>query len=196
MEHALREIRIAAAVVLDADGRMLLVKKRGSPFFMQPGGKIEAGETPVVALRRELAEEVSLDLSDVSAEGVFSAPAANEPGASVVAHVFSARTNRAPHIGCVGSFSPSLYVGESAEGMRGRIACEVLCRSHCKVVWKGEWGFCSLGWCGDDRERRSIDALHWLDLADPAALPLAPLTRDHMVPLARQLAAKPGGELR
>lgn len=142
MEHGLREIRIAAAVVLDADGRMLLVKKRGSPFFMQPGGKIEAGETPVVALRRELAEEVSLDLSDVSAEGVFSAPAANEPGASVVAHVFSARTNRAPHI--------------SAE----------------------------------------IDALHWLDLADPAALPLAPLTRDHMVPLARQLAAKPGGELR
>jgi len=36
-------IPIAAALVCRADGRMLLVRKRGAFAFMQPGGKIEPG---------------------------------------------------------------------------------------------------------------------------------------------------------
>ena len=39
-------IRIVAAVVADERGRLLLVRKRGTTAFMQPGGKPEAGETP------------------------------------------------------------------------------------------------------------------------------------------------------
>jgi len=37
-----RIIRIAAAVLIGPDGRTLLVRKRGTEAFMQPGGKIEA----------------------------------------------------------------------------------------------------------------------------------------------------------
>ena len=47
-------IRIAAALLIGADGQTLLVRKRGTQAFMQPGGKIEAGEQPVHALAREL----------------------------------------------------------------------------------------------------------------------------------------------
>lgn len=33
-------LRIVAAVVLDDDGHVLVVRKRGTTAFMQPGGKI------------------------------------------------------------------------------------------------------------------------------------------------------------
>lgn len=87
-------ILVAAAIVLNGRGQMLSVRKRGTEKFMQPGGKIDAGETPLDALRRELLEEVELDLPDgpdVVGQGVFSAPAAHEPGRTVTAHVFAFR---------------------------------------------------------------------------------------------------------
>ncbi|UVM60301.1 NUDIX domain-containing protein [Pseudomonas sp. B21-010] len=83
-------IRIAAALLLGPDGRTLLVRKRGTRAFMQPGGKIEAHEQPVQALARELEEELGLQIAPAQARylGVFSAPAANEPGFTVQAEVF------------------------------------------------------------------------------------------------------------
>lgn len=84
------EIRIAAAAILREDGATLLVRKRGTSVFMQPGGKIDGDETPVVALQRELFEELALDIQPEDAEylGYFSAPAANEPGCFVSAEMF------------------------------------------------------------------------------------------------------------
>jgi len=83
-------IRIAAALLLDPDGRTLLVRKRGTQAFMQPGGKIEATELPVNALARELEEELGLviDTARTTYLGQFSAPAANEPGYVVQAELF------------------------------------------------------------------------------------------------------------
>lgn len=85
-----KTIRIAAAVLIGPDGRTLLVRKRGTQAFMQPGGKIEAHEQPVNALVRELEEELSLRIEPNSAHylGHFSAPAANEPGFEVQAELF------------------------------------------------------------------------------------------------------------
>ena len=60
-------IRIAAAVLIGPDGRTLLVRKRGTRAFMQPGGKIEAHEQPVNALARELEEELALNIDPASA---------------------------------------------------------------------------------------------------------------------------------
>lgn len=83
-------IHIAAALLIGPDGRTLLVRKRGTQAFMQPGGKIEAHEQPVHALARELEEELGLVIDPAHATflGQFSAPAANEPGYVVKAEIF------------------------------------------------------------------------------------------------------------
>jgi 8-oxo-dGTP pyrophosphatase MutT (NUDIX family) len=85
-----RRIRVSAAVITDAEGRLLLVRKAGTTAFMQPGGKPEAGETAAETLARELAEEINLDVGPAALEplGEFAAAAANEPGFEVVADVF------------------------------------------------------------------------------------------------------------
>lgn len=83
-------IHIAAAVILGADGRMLLVRKRGTEVFMLAGGKIDAGESAPAALRREIAEELGCGIaSPPTPLGRYSAPAANEPGHVVKAALFS-----------------------------------------------------------------------------------------------------------
>ncbi|MHC8318000.1 NUDIX hydrolase [Pseudomonas sp. LB3P31] len=83
-------IRIAAALLIGPGGRTLLVRKRGTQAFMQPGGKIEAHEQAVQALARELEEELGLLIDPAQATylGQFSAPAANEPGFVVQAELF------------------------------------------------------------------------------------------------------------
>ena len=54
------QVRVAAVV---ARGRQILVvehKKREQRYWVLPGGRLEAGETLVAALKRELKEELSL----------------------------------------------------------------------------------------------------------------------------------------
>jgi len=84
---------IAAACLIDADNRLLLVRKRNTRAFMLPGGKREPGESAHEALRRELQEELELSLpaDTLSPLGSFRAAAANEPDTWVEAQVFVAR---------------------------------------------------------------------------------------------------------
>lgn len=83
-------LKIAAAVVSDPDGRLLLVRKHTSSFYMQPGGKIDADETALEALCRELREELGLYISEdkLIPLGMYTAPAANEPGVMLEAHLY------------------------------------------------------------------------------------------------------------
>jgi len=130
-------IRIAAALIDDDSGRMLLVRKAGTPWFMQAGGKIEPGETPFRALQRELLEEVGLALQEDEARyiGQFSSPAANEAGHVVQADIFHVRVR------------PPLAVGAE------------------------------------------IEEAVWVDLLEAEPMPLAPLTRTHVLPLASRMWA-------
>lgn len=86
----MKTILIAAAIVRDEAGRFLLVRKRGSEIFFQPGGKIDAGEQPETALIREIEEELGIRIaeSQLSYAAKMSAPAANELDATVEAELF------------------------------------------------------------------------------------------------------------
>jgi 8-oxo-dGTP diphosphatase len=128
-------ISIVAALIRDAAGRVLLVRKRGTSAFMQPGGKRDPGEDDVTALAREIDEELSCRMvpGSVSPLGHFDCVAANEPGWRVQAAVY-------------------------AVDVEGHVV-----------------------------PRAEIDEIVWVD---PAALPdirLAPLTRDHVLPLVRTI---------
>lgn len=83
-------IEVVAAVVVGPDGRTLLVRKRGTTAFMNPGGKPEAGEGHRDALVRELQEEIGLLVEPTALHplGTFETDAANEPGHALVAHAF------------------------------------------------------------------------------------------------------------
>jgi 8-oxo-dGTP diphosphatase len=125
-------IRIVAALIRDEAGRVLLVRKRGTAAFMQPGGKRDPGEDDATALAREIAEELGCTMvhDSIRPLGEFDAVAANEPGWRVHACLYG--------IDVTGDIVP-------------------------------------------DRE---IDEMIWIDPVSPPDIPLAPLTRDHVLPLA------------
>jgi 8-oxo-dGTP pyrophosphatase MutT (NUDIX family) len=63
-------------------GRLLAVRSRGRDAFYAPGGKLEAGEDHGAALRREIAEElgIELDPATIAPLVVIDAPAHDDPG--------------------------------------------------------------------------------------------------------------------
>ena len=83
-------IRIVAAIILDADGRVLLVRKKNTDAYMQPGGKPLSREAPLLALKREIKEELGAEFNVKRARfaGHFTVPAANEPGLIVDAELY------------------------------------------------------------------------------------------------------------
>ncbi|WP_119273223.1 NUDIX hydrolase [Taklimakanibacter deserti] len=129
-------IRIAAALIRNETGHVLLVRKRGTSFFMQPGGKIEPQETPRRALARELWEELRLSIDEALPHylGKFVAPAAGEEDLIVEAETFD--------------MTITSEVAPAAE----------------------------------------IEEIAWVDPFALPDLPLAALSRDHILPLARKTA--------
>src|ERR1700751_967033 len=57
-------VLVAAGALIDTDGRVLLAErpagKHLAGLWEFPGGKVQPGETPEVALIRELAEEIGI----------------------------------------------------------------------------------------------------------------------------------------
>ena len=72
------------------DGRLLIVRKKGTRLFMMPGGRPEAGETEIQTLSREITEETTATLSDIGLIffGEFEDAAANESGTVVRMKVY------------------------------------------------------------------------------------------------------------
>jgi 8-oxo-dGTP diphosphatase len=128
-------IKVVAALIRDDAGRVLLVRKRGTTAFMQPGGKRDLGEDDMAALAREIAEELGCCLVRDSLQplGEFDAVAANEPG------------------------------------------------------WRVHACLYGIDVTGDIVPNREIAEMVWIDPAAPPDIPLAPLTRDHVLPLASRV---------
>lgn len=84
-------IVVSAVVLEDANGHVLIVRKKGTTSFMHPGGKPEPGEAPERCAVREVEEELGLvlepELLDLVA--VHRTAAANEAGRPLIASVFS-----------------------------------------------------------------------------------------------------------
>ncbi|MFT4299823.1 MAG: NUDIX domain-containing protein [Aeromicrobium sp.] len=92
-------IEVVAALVVEPAGRTLLVRKRGTSYLMNPGGKPEAGERRTEALARELHEEIGLRVPEdaMMLLGTIHTQAANEPGHALIAHCYRIDVPTAEH---------------------------------------------------------------------------------------------------
>lgn len=133
MSGGTRTIRTVAAVIVNDDGCVLVVRKHGSATFIQPGGKRDPGEDSLATLARELDEELGVVLDRGSARrlGEFQAAAVNEPGCTVSGEAFLVQISGHP--------VPAAEIAELA----------------------------------------------WIPLDPPLTFPLAPLSRQHILPAAR-----------
>ncbi|HEX2046030.1 MAG TPA: NUDIX hydrolase [Gaiellaceae bacterium] len=80
--------RIRVAAILRRGNRVLLVRheKHGREYWLLPGGGVNAGETLVKALQRELAEEVGFD-EDIPVEGPVAIADSISPVGAPAKHV-------------------------------------------------------------------------------------------------------------
>ena len=71
-------------IVFDEAGRVLLTQRRDLPFWCLPGGQLEAGETPMEAVVREVAEETGLEVEVERLVGVYCMPRWQAGGATIL----------------------------------------------------------------------------------------------------------------
>jgi mutator protein MutT len=78
------DIYKAAGIIIN-DRKLLFARAKDMDFFIDPGGKIEEGETAEQALVRELNEELTIDvnMADLEFFGEYVAEAANHKGKTV-----------------------------------------------------------------------------------------------------------------
>lgn len=83
------DIRKSGGVIV-RERKFLVTRSAGKDFFIAPGGKLEKDETPEEALKRELEEEIqiNIDLTTLENLGTFYAEAAGKDGLMLEMHVF------------------------------------------------------------------------------------------------------------
>ena len=90
---------LKAGLCLMREGKVLLARSIGDTHFQIPGGKIEPGETDVVALVREVREELAVALKPDSAVYLetFEAAAAGRADTVVEVRLYSGAVDGEPH---------------------------------------------------------------------------------------------------
>jgi mutator protein MutT len=72
--HELVLMPVAAAIVRDEGGRILLQRRSDNGMWSLPGGAIDPGEAPAQAVVREVYEETGLRVRPLSLAGVYGGP--------------------------------------------------------------------------------------------------------------------------
>lgn len=57
----MKKITVAAAVILNKEHELLVVRKQNTQYFMQVGGKLEIDEPPEQTIIREIQEEIGCE---------------------------------------------------------------------------------------------------------------------------------------
>lgn len=91
-------ITVAAAVILNEQHQLLLVRKKNTQFFMQVGGKLEHQELPEKTMLREIREEIGVSGHIQRFIGRFETAAANEAHHQLVSYVYLVVLDQAPQI--------------------------------------------------------------------------------------------------
>ena len=89
-------ITVAAAVILNDQNQLLLVRKKNTQYFMQVGGKLERNEAPEKTMLREIVEEISTSAQIQQFIGRFETLAANEAGHQLVSYVYQVNLDQTP----------------------------------------------------------------------------------------------------
>lgn len=91
-------ITVAAAIILNEQNQLLLVRKQNTRAFMQVGGKLESNEAPEIAIQREILEEIACESEIKQFVGRFETAAANEPDHLLVSYVYEVKLKQTPRI--------------------------------------------------------------------------------------------------
>ena len=83
-----KQIEVVAAIIHDADGRIFATQRgygEWKDWWEFPGGKMEPGETPEEALRREIREELS---TEINVEGLVATVEYDYPKFHLTMHCY------------------------------------------------------------------------------------------------------------
>ncbi|WP_035052996.1 Nudix family hydrolase [Andreprevotia chitinilytica] len=164
-----KTVNVAAGILIRADGAFLLGSRpAGKPYagyWEFPGGKLEAGETALDALRRELIEEMGVT---VTAATPWIVQTFTYPHATVRLHFFRVtgwQGEPQPHEGQAfawqrpGQLTVSPILPANGPILRGLILPEVMALSNANGIGTDEWL--------QRLQDRLAKGLQWLILREP-----------------------------
>ena len=98
--------RVGVFAVIESGGKILLARRRDINWWNLPGGGMEAKETVDEALRREVREEVGIEIDIDYLVGVYSKPQKSEIVLSFWCHHRSGTPTTSDEVSEVGWFAP------------------------------------------------------------------------------------------